>query len=203
MQHPNPATVNITHIGGTPEQRARAEVLARATAAMFPDTGKPHVIRFSHTSDARGYFSEPDSKSGINKIKSDVYPDTIVHETLHAMQFAFKGSQMNNIAEDWAVRRTGLEKKTRLKELTGDNYGQNEYAYKDGVDSPYTLKEYLNEPGIGRFNEVIPMAFTVNYKMPITKRKDKKLLRVGVLAILNADKGGLYVDSADPIWNYV
>lgn len=198
MRNPTPATVNITHKGGTPEERARAESLVSATVAMFPDTGKPFDITFSHV-DSRGQYTHTN-----RNIRSDVDPMTMVHETLHAMQYGYRGSQMNSITEDWAARRTSGEREYQLSVLTGiKKYKPDEVAYRDKVDDPYTLKVYTNESGIGQFREVLTMAFSVDDYAPIGKRRDKKLLRVGILAVLNAGNGGLYVSSTDPIYNYV
>jgi hypothetical protein len=186
MRHPSdPATITITHKGGTPREQERAEALISAVVAMVPmvrnaqGDALPDNITVTHSSVRGEYFP--------GRMRTSSRPGTIVHEALHSLQQNHKHTQMNIITENWAVSRIGSEKRRKLSVLDPTKgYDANEVGYKDKVDDPYTLKDY-GIPSYGAkisFHEVLTMAFTVKADMPIRSRNDKDLLRVGIEAIL-------------------
>jgi hypothetical protein len=185
MRHPNPAQVSITHVGGTPEERARAEKLISATAAMFPNDN-PYGITMTVThSPVRGHYDH-DTRT----IRTDVKPGTIVHEALHAMQYAYPSTMLNGVTDIWARGRTKGEQIQSLQSLQPTHgYGKKEVAYRDAVDNPYTLRKYMEGPSVKTgFLEVLSMAFTVSRTAPIRARTDKDLLRTGIEAVLRVNE---------------
>jgi len=182
MRHPSdPATITITHVGGTPRERERAEMLISAVAAMVPmvrnarGDASPDNITVTH-SRVRGQYS-------LGKMRTSSNPGTIVHETLHSLQANHYHTDINTITENWAVSRIGGEPRRKLSVLDpSTGYADIEVGYKDSVDDPYTLKFY--KEGKYKFHEVLTMAFTVKKELPIRGRKDRGLLRVGIEAIL-------------------
>jgi hypothetical protein len=186
MRHPSdPATVTITHTGGTPRERERAEMLISAVVSMVPmvrnaqGDALPDSISVTHSRVRGQYF--------FGRMRTSSRPGTIVHETLHSLQQSHKNTDINTITENWAVSRIAGESRRKLSVLDPNHgYDSNEFAYKDKVDDPYTLKDY-GVPSYGaktRFQEVLTMAFTVREGSPIRGRVDKGLLRVGIEAIL-------------------
>jgi len=182
MRHPSdPATITITHVGGTPRERERAEMLISAVAAMVPmvrnarGDASPDNITVTH-SRVRGQYS-------VGRMRTSSNPGTIVHETLHSLQANHMHTDINTITENWAVSRIGSEPRRKLSVLDPSvGYDANEVGYKDSVDDPYTLKFY--KEGKFKFHEVLTMAFTVKKESPIQGRRDRGLLRVGIEAIL-------------------
>jgi hypothetical protein len=186
MRHPSdPAAITITHIGGTPRERERAEMLISAVATMVPmarnaqGDALPNNITVTH-SRVRGQYH-------FGRMRTSSNPGTIVHETLHSLQENHKHTDINTITENWALSRIVGEKRRKLSVLDpSKDYSADEVAYKDNVDDPYTLKDYgtASYGGNFRFQEVLTMAFTVAPTKPIGGRNDKGLLRVGIEAIL-------------------
>jgi hypothetical protein len=185
MRHPNPAQVSITHVGGTPEERARAEKLISATAAMFPNDNNPYGIFLTvNHSLIRGQYDH-----STRTIRTDVRPGTIVHEALHAMQYANPDTMLNGVTDSWAIGRTKGEQAQSLQKLDPNfGGGKNEIGYRDAVDNPYTLRSYPRGTVKTNFLEVLTQAFTVSRAAPIRARKDKELLRVGIEAVLRASE---------------
>jgi hypothetical protein len=185
MRHPSdPATVTITHVGGTPRERERVEMLISSVVAMVPmarnaqGDALPHNITVTHSMGRAQYLE--------GRMRTHSEPGTIVHETLHSLQENHKHTDINTITENWALSRIVGEKRRKLSVLKPEyDYAASEVAYKDKVDNPYTLKESKNDNG-GKFvfHEVLTMAFTVKKDTPIQSRNDKDLLRVAIEAIL-------------------
>jgi hypothetical protein len=190
MQHANPSNIVVKNKGVKPELAKQIESAANLVYGMFDRAlGNPRPLILNYTKAGRAFYVDAENSLNMNETFSGT--STIFHEILHSTQEIFPS--VNNATNRWALSRIGTEQKKSLNELMGivtNNplsgvYSPFEEGYKDKVDNPYTLKEYSE--GLGRFREVLTMAFTDIKKLGGKERNDKGLLRIAIYAIQDAN----------------
>jgi hypothetical protein len=152
--------------------------------------------------------------TGTMNILPNTSLSTYTHETLHLMQAIF-GQNLFYTHGLWITDRINNEQLQSMQSLFPNlTYGDNEFAYKDSVDDPYTLKYYVadknniptTEEVIRRndfqyFAEIHSMAFTDLHKL--YERKDRELLEHTLFSMfmLNSDED--VVNQFHALWDAV
>jgi hypothetical protein len=177
LQHDNPQQVALVFDPKFPKAaQANIEEYARLIYGMreADPSGLPYgmYVKYSNARAASGYTGKlPDIR--VNGKTTD---SVIVHEILHTTQK--NGDYGKTESEAFGAQRTAGEKIQKLKTIyPGYGYAADEYAYRDAVDTAYTLKVYNNRPDY-KFREVLTMAMTDI--STITTQKDKGLLEVAM-----------------------
>jgi hypothetical protein len=177
LQHDNPQQVTLVFDPKfSKAAQANIEEYARLIYGMreADPSGLPYgmYVKYSNARAASGYTGKlPDIR--VNGKTTD---SVIVHEILHTTQ---KNADYGKTeSEAFGAQRTAGEKIQKLKTIyPGYGYAADEYAYRDAVDTAYTLKVYNNRPDY-KFREVLTMAMTDI--STITTQKDKGLLEVAM-----------------------
>jgi hypothetical protein len=164
----------------------------RSTISMFPNTSfwNSNLSTLDFT-DAHLDPTHPDREAyhrtkGTMSIMPQTSISTYAHETMHFLQDLF-GENLFYTHRPWITNRIENEELQPLKSLRPRNkYGVDEFAYKDSVDDPYTLKSYdanenyvpttesiIRNGDFTQFGEIHSMAFTRLHEL--YKRTDHQL----------------------------
>lgn len=202
LEHPNPIDVAIldddtytqrpmdqefSRVPYTLSKEQRDELM-RQTLKMFGQYGIKMAM-LSHDYDTRASARTRADKAGgvvVGIIRSNAMTtaSSYVHEALHVSQVSHP--EQNMLCDLWAKKRiasdpNGLRSLNDI--LSVDDYEDDEFAYEDAVDNPYTLKLYAHN---NSFMEVMTMAFTRMHELHL--RGDRELLRIGLRALLYTEQ---------------
>jgi len=166
LQHPTPATANITFAGAklNKAQQARITELIQLSVGIAPDSGKPFNIVYKAT--AGQSTLNASMGGGIMTGHKNADASSIVHESMHALQDHQQyGVRATN---DFAAMRTAGEKPVSLR---SQNFGISGSTYLDATDSAYTFRIYPSyiQKISGNFPEVLTMAITDIALIPTNK----------------------------------
>ena len=169
LQHPNPVIPELLFSGTfTEAEKARITKLMNLTTGIAPDLGEKLSIIVRIDKGA----SPSMSNYGIMNLQPNTDASTIIHESLHALQF----HQRYGITatDNFAAERTVGEKPVTLASQNIVNGGK---TYLDNTDSAYTFK-INSKPGPNdtKFPEVLTTAFDNISAKPTNK--DRGLLEL-------------------------
>lgn len=169
LQNPNAVIPELIFSGtGTAEQKARIAELVNLTVGIAPDLGNKLTIVIKIDNAAIPSMTN----YGTMNLQPNTDAATIVHETLHALQF--HQSYGFTATEAFAAVRTKGEKPVTLM---SQNIAQDGKTYLDNTDSAYTFR--INpKPGLNdtKFPEVLTTAFDNISAKP--SNKDRQLLEL-------------------------
>ena len=187
----NPINGNYSHTYSGNTEQLIINVI-RSTISMLPNTSfwNSNLSTLDFT-DAHLDPKHPDREAyhftkGTISIMPQTSISTYAHETMHFLQDLF-GENLFYTHRPWITNRIENEELQPLKLLKPLNkYGADEFAYKDSVDDPYTLKSYdanenyvpttesiIRNGNFTQFGEIHSMAFTRLHEL--YKRTDHQL----------------------------
>jgi HK97 family phage portal protein len=184
LQHENPQQVSVTFSSKFPaDVRLQMEEFIKLTYGTVESNGS---ILSLPVQSLRGLERAYHYRGAIH-LSDTTTVSTTIHETLHAMQYSLGTGQTESA--QFAAERTAGESLEKLSKLIpASKYDADEKAYRDAVDSPYTLKLYAGNTIQNRssyeFLEILPMA--LSNISEVRQHTDRGLLELGMSVL----KGG-------------